>query len=83
MDAIARMTPGETSEPIRAMDGYWVVHLFAKEADTTPGIEEIEGPLREEWVRREHDRLLDEAIAAMRDAARIEILDPELRAPGS
>lgn len=83
VDAILALTPGETSAPIRAMDGYWVVHLFAKEADVTPSVDEIAGPLRDEWIRRDHDRRLDEELTRMREGARIEIVDPELRPPGS
>jgi hypothetical protein len=72
-DAIAKMTPGEISEPIRAMDGWWVVALLAREQGVAPTVEQIEGPLRDEWLRREHDRKLDEAIAALRAEAEIQI----------
>lgn len=81
VQAVSALTPGETSEPVRAMDGYWVVHLAAREPDFAPPLEQIYEPVRQAWTLREHERRLGEALAQMRAEAKVEIVDPELAEP--
>lgn len=78
VQALANLVPGDTSEPIRAMDGWWVVHLIAREPDAVPSLEEVYEPVRQAWMQREHEQKLAGAIAALRAEADVEIMDPEL-----
>jgi hypothetical protein len=79
VQAIANLAPGETSDAIRAMDGYWVVHLVAREPDTAPPLDEVYEPVRQLWIQRDHEKGLADAMQTLRDAADVEILDPSLR----
>jgi len=80
VQALARLAPGETSDPVRAMDGYWVVRVVAREPDVTPPLDDVLDAVRQAWTQHEHDARLQEEIAALREAASVEIADPELAA---
>ncbi len=73
VQALARLGPGESSDPVRAMDGYWVVRVVSREADVVPPIDDVIEPLRQEWIQHDHDVRLQEEITALRQSAAIEI----------
>jgi parvulin-like peptidyl-prolyl cis-trans isomerase-like protein len=79
VQAVARLAPGETTDPVRTMDGYWIVRLVAREPDAPPALEDVYELVRQAWTQKEHDDRLADAMAALRKQAKIEILDPELR----
>ena len=81
VQAVAKLAPGETSDPVRAMDGYWIVHLVEREPDVVPRLDDVYEVVKQAWIQREHERQLDEAIAELRRDAHVEILAPELREP--
>jgi hypothetical protein len=79
VQAVARLAPGETTDPVRTMDGYWIVRLVAREPDVQPALEDVYELVRQAWTQKEHDDRLADAMAALHADAKIEILDPELR----
>ena len=78
VQALARLAPGETGDPVRAMDGYWVVRLVAREPDVVPPLDEVAESVRQAWIQDDHDRQIQDRIAALRANAQVEIADPEL-----
>jgi hypothetical protein len=78
VQALTRLAPGETGDPVRAMDGYWVVRLVAREPDVVPPLDAVAEPVRQAWIQDDHDRQIQDRIAALRANARVEIADPEL-----
>jgi parvulin-like peptidyl-prolyl isomerase len=80
VQAVAKLAPGEVTAPVRAMDGYWVVKLVAREPDSAPPLEEVWDGVQQIWLQREHAAQLEQALVTLRDEARVEILDPDLRA---
>jgi hypothetical protein len=81
VQALARLAPGETGDPVRAVDGWWVVRLVAREPDVVPPLDEVLEPARQAWVEQDREARLEEGIASLRANAAIEIADPELVAP--
>ena len=82
VQAIAKLAPGETSDPVRAMDGYWVLRLVAREPDVSPPLDDVWEPVNQLWQQQQHTAQLESALAKLRGAAQIEIVDPELRDDG-
>ena len=80
VQALARLAPGETGDPVRAMDGYWVVRLVAREPDVAPPLDDVVEAVRQAWIQHDHDVQLQAEIDALRKSASIEIADPELAA---
>jgi hypothetical protein len=80
LGAVQALEPGQVSEPVRAMDGFWVVRLLAREPDALPPLDQVYEPVRQAWIQREHERRLGEAIARMRAGADVELLDSSLAA---
>jgi peptidyl-prolyl cis-trans isomerase C len=78
VQALARLEPGEVSDPVRAMDGYWVVRVVARESAVAPPLDEVIESVRQAWTQHEHDARLEDEIAKLRGEASIEIADPEL-----
>ena len=76
--ALARLSPGEISDPVQAMDGYWVVRLVAREPDVMPPLDDVVEAVRQAWVQHEHDTLLTRAIEKLRQGAELTIADPAL-----
>ncbi|RIL05298.1 MAG: hypothetical protein DCC71_10810, partial [Proteobacteria bacterium] len=76
--AVAALAPGEVTDPVRALDGVWVVRLVSREPDQVPSLEQVWEPLVEQWRRREHEARLADELAKLRRGARIEIADPSL-----
>jgi hypothetical protein len=84
VQALARLAPGETGDPVRAMDGYWVVRLVAREPDVAPPLDEVLEPVRQAWIQHDHDVQLQNEIDALRASAQVVIADPELASqPGA
>ena len=78
VQALARLAPGEISEPVRAMDGYWVTRLIAREPDVVPPLEDVTDVVQQAWVQHEHDALLTREIEKLRKQADVSITDGTL-----
>lgn len=78
VQALAQLEPGATSDPVRAMDGYWVARLVMREPDVVPPLDEVEGAVQQAWVQREHDALLKREIERLREQADVTITDATL-----
>ncbi len=78
VQALARLAPGEISEPVRAMDGYWVTRLVAREPDVVPPLEDVTDVVQQAWVQHEHDALLTREIEKLRKQADVSITDGTL-----
>ena len=78
VQALAHLEPGATSEPVRAMDGYWVARLITREPDVVPPLDEVSGAVQQAWVQREHDALLTREIERLRKQADVTITDATL-----
>jgi parvulin-like peptidyl-prolyl isomerase len=76
VQALARLAPGETSDPVRAMDGWWVARLVSRDPDVSPPLDAVAEAVRQAWIQSDHDARLQEEIATLRESARIEIADP-------
>jgi parvulin-like peptidyl-prolyl isomerase len=81
VEALLGLRPGEVGAPVRALDGLWVVRLVAREPDERPPLDAVLEPVRQAWLQRDHDERLRAALAEMRAAARVEIVDSKLAAP--
>lgn len=79
VDALLALPAGETSEPVRAFDGLWVVRLLARDSDAQPPFDAVENLVRQAWFEREHEQRLGRELAVLREAATIEIAPPHLR----
>lgn len=75
VQALARLAPGETSDPVRAMDGWWVTRLVSRDADVAPPLDAVVEPVRQAWIQKDHDVRLREEITTLRESATIEIPD--------
>lgn len=73
VQALARLSPGETSDPVRAMDGWWVAQLVSRDADVAPPLDAVIEPVRQAWIQKDHDERLREEITTLRESATIEI----------
>jgi hypothetical protein len=73
VQALLALLPGETSEPVRAFDGLWVVRLLARDPDVQPPLEAVYEPVRQAWLEREHEERLTRELALLRERATIEI----------
>ena len=78
VQALARLAPGEISDPVRAMDGYWVTRLVAQEPDVVPPLDEVADAVQQAWVQHEHDALLTREIERLRNQAEVTITDAPL-----
>jgi hypothetical protein len=74
--ALLALPSGETSDPVRAFDGLWVVRPLARDPDVQPPLDAVYEPVRQAWLEREHERQLTQELAALREQARIEIAPP-------
>jgi hypothetical protein len=80
VEALLGLEPGQTSEPVRGADGWWVLRLVAREPGAALPLEQVLEPVRARYQQRRHDERLREALAAMRAGADVRIADPELAA---
>jgi len=78
VQALAHLAPGEISDPVRAMDGYWVTRLVAREPDVVPPLDDVADAVQQAWVQHEHDALLTHEIERLRKQAAVAITDPAL-----
>lgn len=78
VQALARLAPGEISDPVRAMDGYWVTRLVAREPDVVPPLDDVADAVQQAWVQHEHDALLTREIERLRKQADVTITDAAL-----
>jgi hypothetical protein len=72
VQALLALPPGETSEPVRAFDGLWVVRLLARDPDVQPPLDAVYEPVRQAWLEREHEERLVRELAVLREQATIE-----------
>jgi hypothetical protein len=79
VQAVAKLAPGAVSDPVRAMDGYWVVRLVAREPDAPPALEDVYEGVVQLWTQQEHAKQLERALVDLRAGAQVEVLDPALR----
>jgi len=78
VQALAHLAPGEISDPVRAMDGYWVTRLVAREPDVVPPLDDVADAVQQAWVQHEHDALLTREIERLRNQADVTITDAPL-----
>jgi len=78
VQALARLAPGEISDPVRAVDGYWVTRLIAREPDVVPPLDDVVDAVQQAWVQHEHDALLTREIERLRKQADVRITDRSL-----
>jgi parvulin-like peptidyl-prolyl isomerase len=78
VQALAGLAPGEISDPVRAMDGYWVTRLVAREPDAVPPLDDVIDVVQQAWVQHEHDALLTREIERLRKQADLTITDATL-----
>jgi hypothetical protein len=78
VQALARLAPGEISDPVRAMDGYWVTRLVAREPDVVPPLDDVADAVQQAWFQREHDALLQREIERLRNQSDVTITDATL-----
>lgn len=76
--SIIRLSPGEISDPVQAMDGYWVVRLVAREPDARPPLDDVVEAVKQAWTQREHEARLTRAIETLRQHAEVTIAAPAL-----
>jgi hypothetical protein len=73
VQALARLAPGETSDPVRAMDGWWVARLVARDPDLAAPLDDVVEAVRQAWIQNDHDVRLQQEITTLRGSAEIEI----------
>lgn len=73
VQALLALPPGETSEPVRAFDGLWVVRLLARDPDVQPPLDAVYEPVRQAWLERDHEERLMRELETLREQARIEV----------
>ena len=78
VQALAHLAPGAISDPVRAMDGYWVTRLVAREPDVVPPLDDVADAVQQAWVQHEHDALLTREIERLRNQADVTITDAPL-----
>ncbi len=78
VQALAQLSPGAVSDPVRAMDGYWVTRLVTREPDVVPPLDDVTDAVQQAWVQHEHDALLTREIERLRTQADVTITDPAL-----
>ena len=78
VQALARLAPGQIGDPVRAMDGYWVTRLVAREPDVVPPLDDVADAVRQAWVQHEHEALLVREIEQLRKQADVTITDTTL-----
>lgn len=74
----AELEEGAISEPIRGAAGYHVIRLVARTPGDVAPFDEVRDEVRGEYLRNRGELVLRDYIEALRDAADIQILDPEL-----
>jgi len=77
----AGLDEGALSDPIRGVAGYYVIRLASRIPGDVAPFDEVRNEVRGEYLRNRGEAFLREYIASLRDAAEIEIHDPELRGP--
>ena len=78
VQALARLAPGEIGDPVRAMDGYWVTRLVAREPDVVPPLDDVADAVQQAWVQHEHEALVVREIEQLRKQADVTITDAAL-----
>lgn len=73
VQALLALPAGETSDPVRAFDGLWVVRLLARDPDVQPSLDAVYAPVLQAWVDQEHEQRLTRELATLREQAQIEI----------
>jgi hypothetical protein len=76
--AVARLTPGATSDPVRAADGWWVVKLVSRDADLAPPLDQVLEAVRNAYRMQQHDARLEKRLVELRKRADVRIVDPDL-----
>jgi parvulin-like peptidyl-prolyl isomerase len=74
----AGLEVGAPSDPIRGVAGYYVVRLASRIPGDVAPFEDVRSEVRGEYLRNRGEVFLGEYIESLRDAAEIEIHDPEL-----
>lgn len=77
--ALLALPPGETSEPVRAFDGLWVVRLLARDPDVQPSLDAVYEPVRQAWLEQAHADRLEQELVTLRARATIERRDVPAR----
>ncbi len=70
--ALAEQGVGAWSEPIEAADGFRLVRVLEREAQTAPPLAEVEPLVRQDLVRHRGDDALRRYLDSLRDETRIE-----------
>lgn len=73
LDAVRKMAPGETSEPIETPQGFHVVQLVAHVESRAPAFEDVRSQVRAEVKRRAGDKALRNRLDALRKQADIQL----------
>lgn len=76
-EAVSKLQPGQTSEPIRTQFGWHVIRLEAKRQKPFPSLEEV----RDQIERYVVQKAQTDAIMALRSGARIERISPPPSVP--
>lgn len=71
--ALARLAPGEVTDPVRAGGGYHVLRLVAREEPALPELADVEPSVRAEMQRRAADAALRTYIEDLRRRAEIDV----------
>ncbi len=64
--ALAEQGPGAWSEPIEAADGFRLIRVLEREAQTTPPLAEVEPLVRQDLIRHRGDESLRRYLDALR-----------------
>lgn len=73
LDAVRKLAPGETSEPIETPQGFHVVQLVAHLESRAPAFEDVRSQLRAELKRRAGDQALRDRLDALRKQADVQV----------
>jgi parvulin-like peptidyl-prolyl isomerase len=66
---------GETTDPVRSSTGFHVIQVVERTPPSVPPFEEIAELVRSELRRRADDATLRAALASLRGAAEVEVIE--------
>jgi parvulin-like peptidyl-prolyl isomerase len=75
VEAVERLAPGETSDVIEAVDGFFLVRCDAFEPPVEPDFPSVQPELRERYLTTAFNRLVGEKVQELQFKARIEPAD--------
>ncbi len=77
--AIDALQPGETTPVVQLLEGYALFRLIEREPPRINPLEQVRERATELWVRQARESAREAQLMALRERARIEILDPQYR----